>query len=127
MPVFQSIQQNVFMFPAMPAAQEQTEVRGNPGEKTCRQPTALFSSHYPETLSSCDPIYQPLFLIHLLSQMHYRRLHKHSSYLKSEVFQFHPFGLIYNPVHRRTARAPSVAVMHLFPHSCLCFLNCVVK
>lgn len=41
-------------------------------------PPAL-SPHYPETLRSRDPIYQPLLPIHLLSQMHYGRLREQQS------------------------------------------------
>lgn len=57
-------------------------------------PPAL-SPHYLETLRSCDPIYQPLLPIHLLSQMHRGRLHKKQSIHHLWVvrsFSFIPFA-----------------------------------
>lgn len=48
----------------------------------CGRPTAhppVFSPHYPETPRSCDPIYQPLLPIHLLSQTRCGRLRQRRS------------------------------------------------
>lgn len=75
------------------------EVKSEPLCPSCKhvQPPnctpPAFSPHYPETLRSRDPIYQSLLPIHLLSQMHYRRLHKSIHHLRVvRSFSFIPLA-----------------------------------